>query len=115
MSHRRRIIYGLAYNNLIEGDRTTVHCSVEAARAFHTPEGRKRFYHDDAVRFTRAEMEALDLRGLPLCRQHNPDHRIGQIVDHWVDEQGLRIMAEITDDAVIDDIDSGRLAGLNSR
>ena len=110
---RKRIIYGLAYNHLIDGERTTVHCNVEAARSFGTPEGRKRFYHDDAIRFTRAEMEAMDLRGLPLCRQHNPNHRIGSILDHWVDEQGLRIMAEITDDAVIDDIDSGRLAGLS--
>lgn len=105
-------IYGIAYNVALKERRTT-RCS---APHDSDPEV---FYMDEAIRWTQDELRNINLRGKPICIEHDPGKRAGTILEHWVDERGdFRLVARIDAStregrAIVEAIDSGRMRGLS--
>lgn len=90
-----RIIEGIAYNAAIHGERRRVTCSD---KVWFDPD-EDVFYWDEAIRWTVDELRGLNLHGVPLRIQHQPNEdlpAVGYIVDNFVDSDGhLHIIGEI--------------------
>jgi hypothetical protein len=85
-----RIISGVAYPHLIRGKNKTTR--VEANLA-----DREAYYYDEAIRLSENDIASFkQLKGMPLCVEHNQKVDVGEITHSWTDEEGmLRFMARI--------------------
>lgn len=111
---KSRFFEGIAYNVALK-ERRTVTCSDAE---WNEPD-EEIFYRNDAVRYTRAELEKVDLTGTPLCVQHLKKLPIGTVWHNWLDSQGhMHIIGEVFNDGnlgdgVIRNIDNGVLTDLS--
>lgn len=85
-----RIIVGIAYPNLVLGENRT---NIVKANVSDTDS----YYYDDAVRLSERDVKAFNnLKGHPLCVEHDENHKVGEITHSWTDEEGrLRFMARV--------------------
>jgi hypothetical protein len=113
-----RTIEGIAYNAAIKGERRRVTCSD---KTWNDPNDDV-FYHDEAVRWTVAQLEKMDLYDVPMKAVHSEKEDlppVGTIVTNFIDKNGdLHIIGEVPDDtelgkAVISMIDNGACSELS--
>lgn len=85
-----RIIVGTAYPNLVRGDNITRQITADIGN-------RDEYYYDDAIRLSEADVKAFNnLKGYPLCVEHDEGDEAGEITHSWTDEEGkLKFMARV--------------------
>ncbi len=111
-----RLLTGLAYPKMLTDEQSAAAGDVISGGSVQSYD---EFYHDPAVRLSRADVEG-QMRGKPICLEHDTGRVVGHITDKWVRGSALRINAAIYRDAVdkdganvCDRVDSGDLTGLS--
>lgn len=74
------------------------------------PDGSRR----EPADLTAAEIRATNIAGKPLLNEHDANARVGTCLASWTGPDGsMRIAANVTDPAAIEQVRAGRLRGLS--
>jgi hypothetical protein len=106
---KKKIIYGVAYNALLNNNPD----SDNKNEKLNFKLSKEEIYNHPKIRLNRSK-DDLKLDNKPIYLEHKTDTQIGSILCSWLDNEKIKILAEVYgSEDLINDIESGSIGSLS--